>query len=573
MEAVPGSRSLKLNLHQQRPPFDLIEPPSIILAKSTNKHPSFTSFLQPNDPILPAKHKADEYSEISIFDAKKYFSDLHDQRANGTITPKQSGVSSITRLSSVSSMEDGYGGRNYRTRSFHATPTNSSEASWNSQAGLLSNPHGSAAISIENLPNHGDRNTRTARWFLRRKCPCSGEKSVQVQERNSEYKIQQKVQLKRTNSAGSSSYPNGNNSPRTFASYSAAAKAMVPSSATPDHNHCNGNFKLQPRLDHESKIMNQIQNPNLNGFSSSIGLSAGHNQVVRAFVDSNGNTAAATDSNCFTFPVLNSSAPQVQRMFHVIPPPLADAGVDDPARDSLEVFQPRESLHSNARERSCHFTYPTSPTSRRMSYDDEIGSDASSDLFEIESFSTQTTTYPRRDSMDDNSSYGASRFMITTANVGTEPRPSLDEPMTPSVAPSECYAPSEVSVVWSVATAEGFERASLSNFSVAAASEVDYGGGRCISTGDISGGGGGGGGGDVVGGGRRRGNGGLLSCRCEKAVSVGPGPIKCGVDTAMIGPGLQSQNMVHVNGRAQPTASKPPPVRSRSSLVSRSFAT
>nr|CAD1829055.1 unnamed protein product [Ananas comosus var. bracteatus] len=95
-------------------------------------------------------------------------------------------------------------------------------------------------------------------------------------------------------------------------------------------------------------------------------------------------------------------------------------------------------------------------------------------------------------------------------------------------APSEWgYAPSEASVEWSVATAEGFDRASVANFS-SAASEFDefrflqaehdrfaaaVSGAAAAASSKKKGTAGAGGGL-------------LMSCRCEKAVSVGPNPVR-----------------------------------------------
>ncbi|XP_057950297.1 protein PHYTOCHROME KINASE SUBSTRATE 4 [Malania oleifera] len=169
---------------------------------------------------------------------------------------------------------------------------------------------------------------------------------------------------------------------------------------------------------------------------------------------------------------------------------------EDPPRDSLEVFRPR--IFSVT--------------------EDEGGSDASSDLFEIESFSTQAIARPRQDS-------------------------------------AECYEPSEASVEWSVVTAEGFDRGSLTNFSVSASDAEDL----VVTAGSKWRKNGGGG---EDGGGRRVGNGLLTSCRCGKAVSVGPGPMKS------VGVGG------HVGGGGRPVvaAKKPPLAKSHSARLSVTFA-
>lgn len=190
-----------------------------------------------------------------------------------------------------------------------------------------------------------------------------------------------------------------------------------------------------------------------------------------------------------------------------------------------------------------------------MTTDDDVASDASSDLFEIESFSTQTTTYPmyhRRDSLDEAASFNARRLAAANGNNNLMycTRGSLDEAVTPSIAATECYEPSEASIDWSVTTAEGFDRGSVTNYS-ATAPEVDdvaatrHGGG-------IS---------------KKKGNGGmLLSCRCEKAVSVvGPNPVKC----------VAGSGMRHVSSRtcSANNNSKPPLPRSQSHTLSLPFAT
>lgn len=199
---------------------------------------------------------------------------------------------------------------------------------------------------------------------------------------------------------------------------------------------------------------------------------------------------------------------------------------DEPPRASLEVFRPidEDSVMladppppPMAVPRGRQDLVPRAPAVA----DEEAMSDASSDLFDLESFAA-SSSYPttsfrgrgsRRNSNDDDLPYAS------------------EDP-----ALSECgmYAPSEASVVWSVATAEGggaFDTASAANFSSAASA---CGGGmeefRFVVPGDGSpaaefaaamsrsrGGGAAG---------RKKGGGFLDSCRCEKAVSVGPTPVR-----------------------------------------------
>lgn len=148
------------------------------------------------------------------------------------------------------------------------------------------------------------------------------------------------------------------------------------------------------------------------------------------------------------------------------------------AGDPLDVFRP--------------------PCQKDILKDDDAASDTSSDLFEIESFSTNPV-YRRRDSLEEFQKMG-----VNAAGILQFKR-SLEE-----LAPSECYAPSEVSVEWSVTTAEpGFDRASVGHFSSAAS---DYEEVQFVRTEP-----------DKV---RSKKKGGLLSCKCESSVNVAPSPVR-----------------------------------------------
>ncbi|CAA0832620.1 Protein PHYTOCHROME KINASE SUBSTRATE 1 [Striga hermonthica] len=148
------------------------------------------------------------------------------------------------------------------------------------------------------------------------------------------------------------------------------------------------------------------------------------------------------------------------------------------------------------------------------STDDNMGSDTSSDLFEMESFSTQTTLYPtykRRDSLDDAQIFGARRLAVGNRRIVDE-----EPPATPSVAGTECYAPSEVSVDWNVTMAHGFDRAACPTYRCRRRRREEGGFHRRRVAGQEEGDGG-------VG--KRKGGGGgllMMSCRQGKAVSVGP---------------------------------------------------
>ncbi|KAG8372276.1 hypothetical protein BUALT_Bualt12G0049500 [Buddleja alternifolia] len=502
-------KTFKYNSPQQ-PMFNVIETPlhyksSFAQNNSNFQDISFSSYLKPKDSPQNSQKKIENGSppiddtEISIFDAQKYFSETND--------PKDSikechDLQSVPRMSSVSSV-DGYG-RNFRTRSFHATPTASSEASWNSQTGLLANPPGSNGVSMRNSNFHSDRDKKRSfisrKWNFGRKCCCTGKKSVQVKEKPSDRNDQ-------NNNVAKSNYS------YTKRDHGHKEKAPVITKTSP----VNG---FSPENDFSRENAPRQQRVSASG---------------RAFGDG------------FSFPVLKPSIQETKIVTKTIINPM-----EDPPRDSLDVFQPVheqilisgpssiDNPVANARQ---HFNLG-SPIARVTNTDDDVGSDASSDLFEIESFSTQTTSYPmyrRRDSLDEAPcTFNARRF---------NGRRSLDEPPTPSVAATECYAPSEVSVDWSVTTAEGFDRASVSNFSVSA-SEI---GNMALMRRRQEESGGGDDGGRV-----RKGNGGLLmmSCRQEKAVSVGPQPVKCVAE----GPPLAMFPM-HVGGRPPRSSNNPASAR------------
>ncbi|KAJ6798832.1 putative protein PHYTOCHROME KINASE SUBSTRATE 4 [Iris pallida] len=205
----------------------------------------------------------------------------------------------------------------------------------------------------------------------------------------------------------------------------------------------------------------------------------------------------------FSFPVLLSVA---------MVPPLVEE-LEEPARASLEVFRPSVELARILGK----------STSAPIHVADDVACDgASSDLFELESFSAPSSTaYRRRRGA---SLHELPELATATAGAGAwQFRRSMEE----LIAPSECcYAPSEASVEWSVTTAEGgFERTSAADFSSAASED----GGKVRSAqtekerfdsaatparnegGAVK---------------KRGGDGGLLNCGCERAVNVGPDPVR-----------------------------------------------
>ncbi|CAI9782925.1 unnamed protein product [Fraxinus pennsylvanica] len=537
MDSPTIIKTLKYN-PPQKPMFSAVD---------TSLH--YRSFVQENiftnasfsSYPKPKQNSPENDTEISIFDAQKYFSESNDPKdskrlsiTNQKDASEPSDAVPVPRLSSASSV-DGCG-RNFRTRSFQATPTASSEASWNSQTGLLETPQGSISVKLRNFPpDHSQKRSSNAKkWIFGRKCCCSGKKCVQVKEERSD--------------SDRVTYAN-NESHKSRESIAGNARNMSLKNSVP-------NEMREPRISSE------------NHFASTAAFPQRILAPVRQLGDGTGG---------FSFPILSPSCPATKSIFKGISSkPISP--LEDPPRDSLEVFQPtRKSISRTPMDPQRGplggFTMPGSPISGVAATDDtddDVGSDASSDLFELESFSTQTTSYPmyrRRDSLDDNPTFNARRFASSNGSESTfYGRRSLDEPQTPSIAATECYAPSEVSVDWSVTTAEGFDRASLTNFSISA-SEIgnvaflrqrlaEKNGEAACSNGagcnEAS---------------KRKGNG-LLSCRHEKAVSVGPLPLKFLPE----GPPLPLISTTgHMNGRPR-KANKPPLASSYSTGVSLAFA-
>ncbi|KAL0359728.1 UNVERIFIED_CONTAM: protein PHYTOCHROME KINASE SUBSTRATE 4 [Sesamum angustifolium] len=515
-------KTFKYNSSQQ-PMFSVLEPPlhyRSSLNSTTFEDISFSSYLKSNDPCQKENDcPVNDDTEISIFDAQKYFSENSDSKDMMMIKTQQEQQqqdpsSQDLRLSSVSSV-DGFG-RNYRTRSFRATPTASSEASWNSQTGLLVNPPGSIGVSLWNFPSGEGkkRSSMAKKWIFGRKCCCNGKESVQVKEVTSD------------------------------------SEHGGPGIRDENNNNGKANYLCSKRDSHKAKTVQ----PSMSQRSS----------ITNDVVEVHQHKVLAPTPVRLSLENANSFPPTV----NVNP-------IQDAPRESLEVFQPileppPVTCNENTVGVRPQFS-PGSPIARVTNTDDDLGSDASSDLFEIESFSTQTTSYPmyrRRDSLDEAPTFNARRFAsanginLNSNNSIQYGRSSLDEPPTPSVAATECYAPSEVSIDWSVTTAEGFDRASVSNFSVSA-SEVGNTTAFLRQRQEEARGGDGGDGG------KRKGNGGLLlmSCRQEKAVSVGPQPVKCAAPAAEGPPVLP----LHVGGRP-PRANKQPMGSSHSARLSLAFA-
>ncbi|GFY81211.1 phytochrome kinase substrate 4 [Actinidia rufa] len=511
----------------------------------------------------------DDSDQISVFQAENYFNETdHDQsnddqkiKEKRRISLSSGGGSAVvvapnhdhqrhpvrdnhhlqrsefsSRLSSVSSsvVDDTNGRAHGAHSSFHATPTASSEASWNSQTGLLSNPAGSIAVSMRNLANipHAQKkkiilqgsssstsssSASTPKWCLRTniRCPCAGKKSVQVEEKT----------------------PQSKSSPRSD-------QYLVKSHKSSQHHLRKLNLWDQSKT--TTIKPEQIIKPIT---QRDVGVERRRFSAQNHFVSDiiapppPHHHHHHRDGTGFSFPILNQPSKLLLKGI----PTATSNQLEDLPRESLEIFQPPEESISGRDRPSLGF--PASPMSRitATTEADDAASDASSDLFEIESFSTHQM-YRLRDSLDEATTFNTRRLV---ANVAYGRRRSLDESEIVSVAAAEteCYEPSEASIAWSVTTAEGFDRASVANFSVSASDIDDV---TITRRGDRGAGGGDGSSN------RRAGTGNgllMLSCRCEKAVSVEP-------TAAVVG-----------SGRHVSVVNKAPLGRSRSGRLSLAFAT
>ncbi|KAK4431994.1 protein PHYTOCHROME KINASE SUBSTRATE 4 [Sesamum alatum] len=445
--------------------------------KTTFKDASLPSYLiKPKDPTQ--NRLSEDDTEISIFDARRYFSDDDDGPSKDMIRRQQQqersqdDFHSVPRISSVSSV-DSYG-RNFRTGSFQATPTASSEASWNSQTGLLSNPPGSASVSRRTLSPDRSSKRSTAhgkKWFFlgRKSCCCAGKKSVQVKEVTLDCR------------------------PR-----SRSVLVINPERISVDK----GNQR------HENV---EIEQDNINGFSS-----PGQHRVFDSAVS-------------FSFPVLK--APDVQATKTAVIKGIIAKPMVNPVKHQLQSVSRFSSMENTVNARG--FVNPGSPTAR----DDDVGSDGSSDLFEIESFSsTPTTLYnavcSTKDSLEEDSTCDARRFASSINGISKNidqygRRISVDE-------------------------AEGYD--DKANFS-ASAVEIGVLRRRMEETGGEDGG-------KIRKGDELM----LMSCRQEKAASVGPPAVKCMVaEGATILP-------LKAGGSRPPRPNKPPLGRSYSGSAGLSVA-
>ncbi|KAL6627663.1 hypothetical protein ACP70R_031389 [Stipagrostis hirtigluma subsp. patula] len=432
-------------------------------------------------------------AEIGIFTAERYFSAADVVRRDAAFLPALPD-DEPSRLSVAPDVVSQSG----RTAA-------SSEASWNSRSGLLSaaarqmgSGGGGGAANASDQCYRGRKPGSGQRWML---CPCAGRKAVTVDA------------------------------------------ASEPRSPTPASIHARYSAHSTVEECLESMVF-KVRDPSPPRPAAEEPVKVKVTPGSRAFPLAADNVLAAAGAlpnHGASVPFAAAFPADVGRRvvssggFTSFPPVLGAArvtssAVDEPPRDSLEVFRPID-------EDSVVLAGPPPPTTMLVggrgaalarvqamaAAEEDAMSDASSDLFDLESFaasSSYPTTYrgrgSRRNSADDDLPYAS----LSAAAAAAAAEPALSECM---------YAPSEASVVWSVATAEGgaFDAASMANFSSAASaccvddfrfvvpeeSAAGFTAAMSRSAGRKKGDSGGSGGF-------------LSSCRCEKAVSVGPTPVR-----------------------------------------------
>ncbi|EYU20870.1 hypothetical protein MIMGU_mgv1a026340mg, partial [Erythranthe guttata] len=307
------------------------------------------------------------------------------------------------------SVEYGYGSRDFRTRSFRGTPTASSEASWNSRTGLLRNPPASSAgvASTGNSPSDDHYSSRKNSASA----AAAAAKRWKFLGRKCCCTGGKSVQVVKTTVVTSESEQKG-----------------------PAGIFVNGVMRKTPR----QVIQNGISRRRSSSFTRDI-IEIHQNKARvsssgRPFLDGGGVVG-------FTFPILKNSS-DVQATKSI---------VNSPSSAKNPVG-------------GCSFNQGSA-----VARDDDVGSDASSDLFEIESFSTTQTTsyhmYRRRDSADEEPTSNASRIIASSNRIVQYGGRNL--------AATECYPPSEVSVT----TAEGFDRARIADSTSALGKRVEEEGG------------------------------------------------------------------------------------------------
>ncbi|RDX61723.1 Protein PHYTOCHROME KINASE SUBSTRATE 4, partial [Mucuna pruriens] len=326
--------------------------------------------MRPNE-LRALDHDSTSELSISTFGAHKYFNQVTNNNDNNiqkvmTINsnsrvspllnmdsehkhnPEQGDITKSTRSFSYSASSSVGGNNsngnhnnmiinNYKAHSFHVAttstpPPSSSKSTLNNKAGLLFHHPQRTTISVINPPQTPSNLTKKLRTSL--------SKPIWLLRKKCPCNDKKSVQVKgNTNTPKPKTPPPPQPQPQTF-SHNQTHKDSLNHKApiAPSNKEVKSQrlFQFQP-------AMNQVRRPSSN--------------------------------EGFTFPLFLATNSTNPTKPHQVLLNVVHEEEDTTPRESLHVFQP-----------------PSPPKSRAM--DDDAASDASSDLFEIENFSIQTTTVP-----------------------------------------------------------------------------------------------------------------------------------------------------------------------------------
>ncbi|OVA09019.1 hypothetical protein BVC80_9097g85 [Macleaya cordata] len=357
------------------------------LAESAYKPPATTTrstITIPQEPLyqISVGRKKTEDGEISIFGAEKYFNGAMDE--NKTRFTEKGGRKTPTNKDERVNLRP--------TKSKYGTPSTCSEVSWNSQNALLTTPTRQYRSNSKNI---------FAAFGC--KCSCSDKKSVDIDENVAENK------------------PNCMEK-KHFDSAKVFTKELT---KVPIEIQQHLGFARTKQTAPESWFKEEIPSQKFDN----LGLQLNKEELL-SFPNSNLGLGSV------------SFGRQLVQL-------VVEEDKEEKPRKSLEVFRApildKEEMALNLKSKLTMLNWEGSPRveenpvmSESIDIDDDIGSDSSSDLFEIKSLSGNSHPFFKSQESDAQST---------------------------CMSPSSCYEPSEASIEWSVVTA------SAANFSVAS----DYG--------------------------------------------------------------------------------------------------
>ncbi|RDX81815.1 Protein PHYTOCHROME KINASE SUBSTRATE 1, partial [Mucuna pruriens] len=348
---------------------------------------SFSSYLNSKEEILadsghgfvsnrkePLGVKKDDDGEIGVFEAQKYF--------NGEeMESPPIGANNDANKHQPQKDEQTALVRKYKAQ--HGTPSVRSESSLNSQSALLQSAMRNSSKSMK-----GKLQRKSFLASLGCKCYCSDKNSVDISDHAGE-------------TSSNKNATNGKTTPRTIFN------------ADPDANH---SVKMaKPHAEPLSTKDVFFQRPE----KLVVGLSKENSLALSAVNSSSGNQ------------LVKMQLQQVEK-----------------PRNSLEVFgSPILSNRSKSMsfdKRLAKTSWDAAPKIEETGFSANSGgnyndaeSDASSDLFEIESLTGRSNSFLAR----------------STSNI-----------ISTCASPTNCYAPSEASIEWSVATASALEYSAMSDY-------------------------------------------------------------------------------------------------------------